>query len=275
MNRPIQAHGLTSKVYTPGLLAVFRRKIVEDPDAPRIEFTLKELREELDGLGLHAANLPDLIYRMGSRTRLPDEIQDRGFRILIKTGRGAYALLAGQSTLIDLPEVGEVVTVLNRTPLPVQLLLGDEPGALDEQGMLSVVRYNDLITHFLRAQTFHLKAHIRKSVPGLGQAEVDDLHLAVESSGAGQYRLAIVPVEAKARNDPVNRAQIASQIRFAQHEYPGLAVRPVAIKLFGDGTLLFMEFNATTQPNELLLQRFAHYRLRPTLPSSAEATQLA
>lgn len=265
MNRPIQAHGRRSKVYTPVLRAIFQKRHV--PGATRVDFTLDDVRAELVVAGVQAKNAPDLIYRMKSRTSLPEEIQALGFRILEITGRGKYALTVGQSTLITYPEPSEVVTVLDRTPLPVRALLGADPGSLDEQALLSVVRYNDLITHFLQAQTFHFKAHIRRSVPGVGQVEVDDLHLAVESSGEGQYRLVIVPVEAKAKDDPVNRVQVAAQMRFAQHEYPGLAVRPITIKLFGDGLLLFMELNATTQPDELIVMRFTHYRLQAILPA--------
>ena len=272
MNRPIQAHGLRSKVYTPILRAVFRKKYIEG--ATRVDFTLDDIRSELIAAGLQAKNAPDLIYRMKSRTALPEEIQALGFRILQITGRGKYALIVGQSTLIEYPEPREVVTVLDRTPLPVQELLGPDLGLLDEQAMLSVVRYNDLITHFLQAQAFHFKAHIRRSVPGVGQVEVDDLHLAVESTAPGQYRPVIVPIEAKAKDDPVNRVQIAAQIRFAQHEYPGFAVRPITIKLFADGLLLFMEFNPTTVPDELIVVGFSHYRLRPTLRVPAEITAI-
>ena len=267
MPRPRQAHGLRSKVYTPILLSIFRRKYTAGETM--IVFTLEEVRQELRAAGLEARNPADLIYRMKSRTILPAEIQEAGFRILQITSRGVYALVVGESTLIDYPDVSDVIDVEDRTPLAVRRLLDDDLGSVDEQGLLSVVRYNDLLTHFLGDRTFHLKSHVRKSVPGVGQAEIDDVHVALIGGDDQDGPLAVVPVEAKAKDDPVNRVQIAMQIRYAKHAFPGLQVRPLTIKLFEDGLILFMQFNPTTKPNELAVQRHAYYRIaRPALPES-------
>lgn len=262
MPRPLQAHGLRSKVYGPILLNIFRRKYVEG--ASTVIFTLEEVREELLSAGLQARNAPDLIYRMKSRTILPAEISNKGFRILEITSRGVYALVAGDSTLIEYPEIEEVVDVHDRTPLAVRRLLSPDFGKTDEQGFLSVIRYNDLFSHFLEVPVFHLKSHVRKSVPGVGQAEVDDVHVALPEGHDGS--LTLVPVEAKAKDDPVNRVQIAMQVKYANHAFPGLSVRPLTVKLFEDGVVLFMEFNPTSRAADLTVVRFAHYRLlRPPL----------
>jgi hypothetical protein len=258
MPRPRQAHGLRSKVYTPTLLAIFRKKFT--PGAATVDFTLDELRQELEAAGLQARNLPDLIYRMKSRTALPDEIQTQGFRILEIVNRGSYRLVLGEATLIDYPEQDRIEVVEDRTPPAVRNLLGTDVGSLDEQGFLSIIRYNDLIARFLETRTFHLKAHVRKSVTGVGQVEVDDLHVALPGQDS-KGSLAIVPVEAKAKDDPVNRVQIAQQIRFAKQWYPGLAIRPITVKLFEDGLILFMEFNPTTDPNELQILHYSHFQI--------------
>ena len=254
-------------MYTPILLAIFRKKYT--PGAARIVFTLEEVRQELRAAGLEARNTADLIYRMKSRTVLPAEIQEAGFRILEITSRGVYALVVGDSTLIDYPEVESVIEVHDRTPLPVRRLLDEDFGSTDEQGLLSVVRYNDLLTHFLGAPAFHLKSHVRKSVPGVGLAEVDDVHVCMVAGEDPTGPLAVVPVEAKAKDDPVDRVQIAMQVRYAIHAFPGLQVRPLTIKLFEDGLVLFMEFDPTTEPNELAVLRYAYYRIvRRALPTS-------
>lgn len=257
MPRPIQAHGLRSKVYTPILLSIFRRKYVEG--ATTVTFTIEELRAELAAAGLKAANLPDLIYRMKARTVLPEEITNKGFRILEITGRGAYALIVAGSTLIDYPEKTEVIDVHDRTPHAVRRLLADDFGNTDEQGFLSVLRYNDVFSHFLRVQVFHLKGHVRKSVPGQGQVEVDDVHVAL--SGGLDDPLILIPVEAKAKDEPVNRVQIAMQVKYAQHAFPGLSIRPLTAKLFADGLVLLMEFNPSVIANDLKIRRHAYYRI--------------
>lgn len=262
MPRPIQAHGLRSKVYTPILLAIFRRKYV--PGATVVSFTLEELRAELQAAGLQARNVADLVYRMKSRTVLPEEITNKGFRVLEITGRGTYALTFAESTLIEYPEPTEVVDVHDRTPYAVRRLLADDFGRTDEQGLLNVLRYNDMFSHFLRVQVFHLKGHVRKSVPGLGQVEVDDVHVAL--SGGLDDPLIIIPVEAKAKDDPVNRVQIAMQVKYANYAFPGLLVRPLTVKLFEDGRVLLMEFNPSTNPADLKVLKSAYYRIhRPPL----------
>jgi hypothetical protein len=258
--RPLQSHGQRSKVYTPILLAVFRRNYVEGATA--VEFTLEELRAELAQAGLQARNLADLVYRMKSRTVLPEEITSKGFRILEIRGRGRYALTVGESTLIAYPDRTEIVDVHDRTPYAVRRLLADDFGNTDEQGLLSVLRYNDVFSHFLRVQVSHLKGHVRKSVPGQGQVEVDDVHVAL--SGGLDDPLILIPVEAKAKDEPVNRVLIAMQVKYAHYAFPGLVVRPLTVKLFADGVVLLMEFNPSTEPAELAIVKSAYYQmLRP------------
>lgn len=264
MPRPIQAHGLRSKVYTPILLAIFRRKYVQG--ATTVTFTLEEVRAELAAAGLEARNTADLIYRMKSRTVLPAEITDKGFRVLAITGRGTYALTVAESTLINYPERKEVTDVHDRTPFAVRRLLADDFGNTDEQGLLSVLRFNDVFSQFLRVQVFHLKGHVRKSVPGQGQVEVDDVHVAL--SGGLDDPLILIPVEAKAKDEPVNRVQIAMQVKYANHAFPGLLVRPLTVKLFADGLVLLMEFNPSTNPADLNIVKSAYYRIvRSPLPA--------
>lgn len=265
MSRAQQSPGNRSKVYGPALLAVFRRKYKKGAD--RIEFTLEEIREELLAQGLAARNVPDVIYRMKSRTRLPEEIQLAGFRILIITDRGRYAFIPGDATLIDYPARTAVTDVSDKTPDAVRRLLDEDFGSVDEQTLLSVLRYNDLFSRFLGVPTFHLKSHVRKSVPGVGQAEVDDVHVAIMAGASDTPEIVIVPVEAKAKDDPVNRAQIVMQIRYAKHAYPALHARPLTVKLFEDGAILFMEFTPTLEHNELCVVKHAYYRIVPRAPT--------
>ena len=259
MTRPVQSHGLKSKVYGPVLLAIFRRKFTSG--VRRIEFTLEEIRAELRTLGLQARNAADVIYRMKSRTILPEEIRAAGFHILEISSRGTYALVTGTSTLIEYPPEVDITDVQDRTPRAVRMLLHPDFGSIDEQGLLSICRYNELLSRFLDATTFHVKSHIRKSVPGVGQAEVDDLHVEVHGSAHEPLGLTIVPIEAKAKDEPVNRVQVITQIKFAQYVFPTHQVRPVTVKLFDDGRILFMEFNVTNDPNELGVVRHRYFRV--------------
>jgi hypothetical protein len=257
--RPVQSHGLRSKVYSPVLLAIFRRKFTSG--AQRIVFTLEELRDELRAMGLEARNAADVIYRMKSRTILPEEIRKLGYHILEITSRGTYAFVIGESTLIEYPPQVDITEVHDLTPKAVRSLLHPDFGSIDEQGLLSICRYNDLLSRFLEATTFHVKSHVRKSVPGVGQAEIDDLHVEIHGSVHEPRELTIVPIEAKAKDDPVNRVQVVIQTKFARHAFPDHPCRPVTVKLFEDGRILFMEFNVTDEANALAVVRHRYFRV--------------
>lgn len=256
MPRSLQSHGKRSRIYVPVLLYIFKQKYTTDADA--IQFTLADVEEACNQLGVNVANSPDLIYRMKSRTVIPEEIQNLGFRVIRPIGRGKYVLEKADSTLIDFPE-SEFETLIDQTPSVVRKLLGANLGAIDEQGLLAIVRYNSLIAHFLKARVYHLKGHVRKSVAGVGQAEVDDVHIAIPIDA--DEPITIVPVEAKAKDEPVNRAQIAMQIMYAREAFPRYAIRPLTIKLFPDGEILFMEFADEIRTADLAPIAYARYRL--------------
>lgn len=258
MARPRQAHGRGSKVYGPVILEIWRRRYVHGRTDP-IPFTLADIRAELIARGLTAANPPDVIYRMRGRTQLPEEMQSAGYRMIVNTDRGVYAFIAGASTLIDYPEMVGVVEVDDHTPVEVRRLLYQSLVRVDEQALLSVIRYNDMFSRFIGFRVYHLKSHVRQSVPGVGQAEVDDVHVSVEHGYDGL--LTIVPVEAKAEHDPVVRTQVASLVHYARHAFPGHPIRPMTVKMMETGEVLFMEFNVTTAPDELVIVRHAFYRL--------------
>ena len=74
----------------------------------------------------------------------------------------------------------------------------------DEQALLALVRYNRLIDLFLGASAHSLQNHLRTTVKGIGQVEVDEVYLAVDRYGA-QY---VIPVQAKGGNDQIGIVQI-------------------------------------------------------------------
>jgi hypothetical protein len=255
MTRLLQSHGNRSKIYVPVLLHIFRKYYT--PGMTRIEFTINDISEACKALNVDAANPADLIYRMKSRTIIPAEIQDLGFRVLRPISRGRYLLEQAESTLIAFPEC-ETELLTDVTPSVVRKMLGANFGSIDEQGLLAVVRYNDLVSKFLNARAFHLKGHVRKSVKGVGQAEVDDVYVAIPLDS--DLPVTIVPIEAKAKDEPINRAQIIMQILYARSTFPGSPVRPLTIKLFPDGEVLFIEFANEIEPAALKPIRSIRYR---------------
>ena len=71
----------------------------------------------------------------------------------------------------------------------------------------------------------------------------------------------ILPIEAKAVADPINRVQISAQVKFCHYYFPGHEVRPLAIKVDYDSLIHLLEFNATEIAADLKIQMSATYRL--------------
>ena len=255
----LQTHGQTSRVYVPILRKIFAGKYREG--AVAIEFDLDDIRKASEDLGIVVRNPADLVYRMRSRTVLPKEILDAGFYVLRQVGRGKYRLEKATSTIIEVPET-EPQQALDLTPLPVRRLLPEALAEFDEQALLTVVNYCKLLDHFTSLTVYRLRSHVRKSVVGIGQAELDELDVGVAIS---DDEIPIVfPIEAKAAPDAINRVQIAAMVAFTDDYFPGYKVRPLVVKVTRDSLVHCIEFNATKEPAELKVLRAQSYRLAPT-----------
>ncbi|WP_328342790.1 hypothetical protein [Micromonospora sp. NBC_00421] len=257
IDRPLQTHGLSSTVYVPILRRIFEEK--HTPGATFLDFSLDDIRKAALELNITVRNPADLVYRMRSRTVLPKEILDEGFYILRAVGRGLYRFEVGESTIIPLPQ-GEITEALDLTPLPVRRLLPEQIAEFDEQALLTVVNYCSLLDHFTGLRTYRLRSHVRKSVAGVGQAELDELDVAVALRDDEEP--IILPVEAKAAPDAINRVQISQMVTFSRIYFPGHEVRPIAVKVDYDSLVHILEFNPTEEPAKLIVQDYATYQLK-------------
>jgi len=254
-----QQHGLRSRVYVPILRELVRR--FREPGSQRVEFTVRDVRQVADDLGIEIGNAPDLVYRMRARTRLPDDILDMGFTILRGVGRGRYALEVGGEAVVHLPE-HEILGHNDQTPLPVRRLLPESLVDLDEQGLLTMVSYCKLLDHFTGLTVYRLRSHVRKSVPNVGQAELDEIDVGVAMRDDDIP--VVFPIEAKAADEVINRVQIATAVAYCQTYFPGHQVRPIVIKLTYDGVMHFLEFRSTTALAGLRAINSCGYRLHPS-----------
>lgn len=251
-----QQHGLKSRVYVPILRELVRR--FHEPGSQRVEFTVRDVRQIADDLGIEIGNAPDLVYRMRARTRLPDDILDMGFTILRGVGRGRYALEVGGEAIVRLPE-HEILDHNDQTPLPVRRLLPEDLVQLDEQGLLTIVNYCKLLDHFTGMTVYRLRSHVRRSVPDVGQAELDEIDVGVAMRDDDAP--VVFPIEAKAADEVINRVQIATAVAYCETYFPGHEIRPIVVKLTYDGVLHFLEFRATTALAGLRVINSCGYRL--------------
>jgi len=262
--KSLQSHGRNSVVYVPVILKLFQDRW--RPGASTVTFSLDDVRNAVEAVRavsenpdrISARNAADVIYRMRSRTVLPAEILDKGFHVLRSVGRGVYQFEIATSGIIETP-VNDLTPAIDQTPMPVRRLLPETMAEMDEQALLSVVGYCSLLDHFTGMKIYRLRSHVRKSVPGIGQAELDAIDVGIAS---GEDEVPVVfPIEAKAVSDELNRVQIFNMVRYAAHYFPGLKVRPLAIKVDYQSAVHLMEFNVASRPGELRIIRSASYAI--------------
>jgi len=260
--KSLQSHGRNSKVYVPVILKLFLDRW--RPGASTVVFSLDDVRTAVEAVralssnpdAISSRNPADVIYRMRSRTKLPEEILSKGFHILRAVGRGRYQFEKATSGIMEVP-VRELIPAIDQTPMPVRRLLPETMAEMDEQAVLSVVGYCQLLDHFTGMKIYRLRSHVRKSVPGIGQAELDAIDVGIAS---GDDDVPVVfPIEAKAVSDELNRVQIYNMVRYAEHYFPGLKVRPLALKVDYQSAVHIMEFNVAARPGDLRIINSASY----------------
>lgn len=262
--KSLQSHGKNSKVYVPVILKLFQDRW--RPGASTVVFSLDDVRTAVEAVrkvsdtpdAISSRNPADVIYRMRSRTKLPDEILAKGFHVLRAVGRGRYQFEKASSGIMEVP-VCDLTMAIDQTPMPVRRLLPERMSEMDEQALLSVIGYCQLLDHFTGMKVYRLRSHVRKSVPGIGQAELDAIDVGIAS---GEDDVPVVfPIEAKAVSDELNRVQIFNMIQYAAHYFPGLRVRPLAVKVDYQSAVHLIEFNVAARPSELRIVHSASYAI--------------
>lgn len=149
------------------------------------------------------------------------------------------------------------ITTVDITPMPVRRLLPETLAEMDEQALLTMASYCKLLDHLTGMTIYRVRSHVRKSVPGIGQAELDAIDVGIAKSEDDIP--VIFPIEAKALADALNRVQIFNMVQYAEHYYRGLTVRPLAIKVDEKSVLHVVEFNSPKKASDLKILKAASY----------------
>jgi hypothetical protein len=241
--------------YDEVILAVFERLVQQHGEDAR---TLPFDKNFLDQIAneLRIKNVPDIIYSYRSgRRAFPRALLEWGNWVIIGEGKGKYALVKLDiSTELAVPSDLETTPIPDATP---EIVLHFAKG--DEQSMLVQIRYNRLIDIFTGLTAYHLQSHLRAYVREMGQVEVDDLYLGVNTDG----QWFCIPVEAKPAGpkDQLNRTQVSSMVAYAEQEFSDLPARPVGVKMANDGSMFFVEFTATSDPLKVQSRFYKRYFL--------------
>lgn len=222
-----------------------------------VTFVRDEIERAAEELGIKLPkNLGDVIYSFRFRTEMPVSILStapEGKAWVIKlAGKAIYKFVAEREWIIQ-PNPGLIrVKIPDSTPGIIARYALD-----DEQALLALVRYNRLVDIFSGIACYSLQNHLRTTVAGIGQVEVDELYVGLDRRGA-HY---VFPVQAKGGRDRMSLVQIEQDMALCAQKFPSLICRPLGAQFLPDGGIAIMEFANTDQGIRLAGER--HYHLVP------------
>ena len=225
--------------------------------ATELGFTRQQIKGAAADLGIVLPdNLGDVIYSFRFRLDLPDRVlatQPDGMEWVIElAGRSRYRFaLVKINRVLPRTDLARI-DIPDATPELIRAYALD-----DEQSLLAVVRYNRLIDTFLSLTTYSLQNHLRTTVKGIGQIEIDELYVGIDKHGC-HY---VIPVQAKGGKDRIGVVQTIQDIRFVQDRFPGLRCRAISAQ-FMAGNIIAL-FELTLQDDEIKVVEERHYRLVP------------
>lgn len=222
-----------------------------------LDFSREDIEDAAADLDIKLPkNLGDVLYSFRFRSALPDRIvatQPEGMEWVIElAGRALYKFSLVKANRV-LPRDDLVRTdIPDATPELIRAYALD-----DEQALLAIVRYNRLIDTFLGLTTYSLQNHLRTTVKGIGQIEIDELYVGLDKRGC-HY---VIPVQAKGGKDQIGIVQISQDIRFVEDKFPGMRCRAIAAQFMENEVIALFEL--TLQDDEIKVVEERHYRLVP------------
>jgi hypothetical protein len=118
-------------------------------------------------------------------------------------------------------------------------------------------RLSDITGIFLGLTTYSLQNHLRTTVKGIGQIEIDELYIGIDKRGC-HY---VIPVQAKSGKDQIGVVQTTQDIRYAEQKFPGMQCRAIAAQFTKDGVIALFELMLHDQTVKIVEER--HYQLVP------------
>ena len=223
-----------------------------------VEFSRQDLIDTSHELGIELPkNIGDVIYSFRYRRRFPEAIEKTcppsHSWLIFSVGRSKYRFKLGRDIPLVPREDFQQIKILDSTPEIIRRY-----ALSDEQALLAIVRYNRLIDIFTGVTAYSLQNHLRTTVEGVGQIEVDELYIGVNKRGA-QF---VMPVQAKGHGDRLGIVQISQDVALCLGRFPSLIARPIAVQFMHDGAVAMMEVAFDDDEARVVEER--HYRLVST-----------
>ena len=229
------------------------------------EFGRDDIPAAAEALGLERPkNLGDVIYSLRYRTTMPDVVLDsqpEGLEWIIEgAGRAKYRFkLVPLNRVLPRPDMA-AIAIPDGTPEMIRAYALD-----DEQALLAIVRYNRLIDVFLGLTTYSLQNHLRTTVKGIGQIEIDELYVGLDRHGC-HYA---IPVQAKGGTDQISVVQTKQDIAWVRQRFPGVRPRAISAQFMEDDKVAMFELSI--EEDMVVVVDEKHYRLVPASGLDAEA----
>lgn len=208
-------------------------------------------------------NIGDILYSFRYRTTMPERIlstQPTGSTWIIEgIGRASYAFKLVKLNRIEPNPELVAIKVPDSTP---EIIAAH--AFTDEQALLARVRYNRLVDIFLGLAAYSLQNHLRTSVKGIGQIEIDEIYVGVDRHGC-QF---VIPVQAKGGNDKLSVVQTKQDIACAKEKFPSLICRALSVQFMSDN--LIAMFELVVEDDQIRILEEKHYCLVPAEKISKE-----
>ncbi len=213
-----------------------------------LEIAAKELSINLP------KNLGDIVYSIRYRTSMPQTIintQPEGMEWIIEgSGRALYSFkLVTINRIIPNSEL-IAIKIPDATPEIIALY-----SLSDEQALLAKVRYNRLIDIFLGVTSYSLQNHLRTTVTGIGQIEIDEIYVGIDRQGC-QY---IIPVQAKGGTDKLSVVQTKQDLLCCTEKFPRLICRAISTQFMTDNLIALFELTVENDQVKIIDEK--HYLL--------------
>ena len=201
-------------------------------------------------------NPGDVIYSFRYRNDFPQTIQETapdGLEwIIVGAGRAKYRFkLVKLNRIVPRDDLIKV-KIPDSTPEIINAYALN-----DEQALLAKVRYNRLVDTFLGVTANSLQNHLRTTVKGMGQIEIDEIYVGLNNHG----QHFVIPVQAKGGKDKHGSVQTSQDILLCGQKFPDLACRAVSAQFMDDNLIAMVEL--VMQDDEVCVVQEKHYRLVP------------
>lgn len=231
-------------------------------DSVRVSFSRQELALASEELGFERIrNLGDIPYSFRFRRELPKSIlstaPDGTEWIIVGAGVAEYQFRLAAPGKIQPTAHFKPISVPDATPEIIRYYAS----GTDEQALLTRCRYNRLIDIFTGITCYSIQNHLRTTVSGIGQVEIDEIYVGINKHGTHF----VFPCQAKSPGDKFGIAQVLQDLALCQERYPNAICKPIALQFLDDNSVAILELTVFEEEDILKLNIVdeKHYRLVP------------